>query len=64
MNCTICEENESFYWLNYVKKEEVIKKEPICLECKLALENEIAQGSNLPFEFEIIEKIKVKRLQK
>ena len=74
MKCTICEENESTYWLKKLrqltKKEalagvsDVVTKDPICQDCKMGLENEIMQGMKLPFEFELIEKVKVKRLQK
>lgn len=74
MNCTICEEQQSTHWLkklrHLTKKEalagvsEVVSKDPICLDCKMALENEIMQGMKLPFEFEVIEKAKVKTLKK
>ena len=74
MKCTICEENESKYWLKQLrhltKKElligasDVVSKDPICFDCKMALENEMAQGMKLPFEFEVIEKAKVKTLRK
>lgn len=61
MKCTICEHKESTHWLI---NEKAGSKEPICLDCKMALEEVISQGMKLKFEFKVIDGIRNKQLVK